>query len=124
MRDAGLAPASVTGEVLHDAYGSLAWRVEVPTRAGGELLVHVETVGFLAWPHAYGPPGARVRWSADPAHAATLPTAPAGSELAVVERADGTTQVLVRTPGRMVVSVEADPREVGLDATLDGGVAG
>jgi hypothetical protein len=109
---AGLAPTEVAGQVRRDAFGEASVRVAVQTRRAGEVLVHVETVPYLAWPHAYAPSDATFRWGLDPEQASGLPRAAQGAQLAVVERADGTTQLLVRTGPRVVVSVSADPEAV------------
>lgn len=105
---AGLPVAAVRATLTTDAYGSSAWRFALSTEGGGDVLVHLETVAFLAWPHAFAPRDARLRWSLDHRHAATLPSVPAGAQLVVVERWDDVTQVLVRSPGRVVASASAD----------------
>lgn len=108
VRRAGLRPTTAAGEAGTDHFGAQSWRLAVATEGGGEVLVHVETVAFLAWPHAYTPRDAGFRWSLNPEHAAGLPPVPLGAQLAVVDRTDGMTQVLWRTAGRVVVSVSAD----------------
>ncbi len=106
---AGLSPTEVTGEVRRDAFGAASARVVAETERAGRLLVHVESVSYLAWPTAYVPSDATLRWSLDPKQAQRLPSPAPGTELAVVERADGSTQLLVRTSPRVVVSVTTDP---------------
>lgn len=106
---AGLEPEAVSGEVRRDAFGAASVRVAVQTRRAGEVLVHIESVSYLAWPRAYAPSDAMLRWGLDPEQAPGLPRAAPGAQLAVVERADGTTQLLVRTGSRVLVSVSADP---------------
>lgn len=106
---AGLDAGDVVGEVRRDAFGAASVRVAVQTGRAGEVLVHVESVSYLAWPRAYAPSDATFSWGLDPAQASRLPRAAPGTQLAVVERADGVTQLLVRTGPRVVVSVSADP---------------
>lgn len=117
---AGLEPSAASGRNVRDVYGSQSGRVQLATPDGGEVLVHLETVAFLAWPFAYVPRDAELRWSLNPVHAVDLPTVPPGHQLAVVERADGITQVLVRTPGRVVASASADLLTTGGPLTDDG----
>lgn len=121
-RDAGLPVTTATGQNSRDAYGAHSWRVELGTEYGGEVLVHLETVAFLAWPSGYVPSDGVLRWSLYPAHAADLPAVPAGHQLAVVQRVDGAMQVLVRTPGRVVVSASTDVPTTGGFATDREGV--
>lgn len=121
-RRAGLDPTVVDGGLVTDAFGATSSRVALRTPAGADVLVHVESVAVLAWPHAYAPRDADWAWSSDPRHAGGLPPVPAGWQLAVVTRDDGVTQVLLRTPGRVVVSVSAElpllsRSDVGRDGT-------
>ncbi len=106
---AGLRPGEVTGEILRDAYGVVSVRAVVPTARAGDLLVHVESVSYVAWPHSYVPGDATLLWSQDPARSASLPPTPPLTELAAVERADGVTQLLLRARPPVVVSVSAGP---------------
>ncbi|WP_380164425.1 hypothetical protein [Jannaschia sp. R86511] len=124
-RRAGLRPTAGSGGVVTDAFGATTSRVALQTVAAGEVLVHVESVAVLAWPHAYAAPGADLLRSADPDQAAALPPVAPGHELAVVSREDGVTQVLLRTPSRVVVSVSArlTPDPSGPGDTDGGGVA-
>ncbi len=107
-RRAGLEPTVVDGGLVTDAFGATSYRVALRTRGGADVLVHVESVAVLAWPHAYAPRDADWAWSSDPRQSEALPPVPPGWELAVVTRDDGVTQVLLRTPGRVVVSVSAE----------------
>ncbi|MGJ7439569.1 hypothetical protein [Aquipuribacter sp. MA13-6] len=113
LRRAGLRPTAAVGGVVTDSFGAASSRVELQT-TGGEVLVHVESVAFLAWPHAYAPRDSDLVRGSDPDRGRALPTVPPGWELAVVTRSDGVTQVLLRTPGRVVVSVTADLTTLGL----------
>lgn len=131
-RRAGLPAEQVRGEVHRDAFGGHSARLSLRSQGAGEVLVHVETVPFLAWPHAYVPSDAGFAWSLDPQHAHHVPVPPAGGQLAVLDRADGSTQLLLRTAERVVVSVTADlgpvsgeERERGLEslAALAGSAA-
>jgi hypothetical protein len=105
-RQAGMEPGEATGEIVRGGYGDFTVRLEVMTR-DGPLVVHSETVAYLAWPSAFRTSDARFRWSLDPEHAAGLPAMPKNWQLVVLERDDGT-QVLLRTPERIVVSVSTD----------------
>lgn len=106
---AGLGPTDVGGEVRRDSFGASSVRVAAQTERAGEVLVHVESVSFLAWPRAYAPADATFLWALDPEQAPRLPRPTPGTQLAVVQRADGVTQLLVRTGPRVVLSVSADP---------------
>lgn len=108
-RTGGMDPSTVVGEVRRDQFGAASVRVVAQTERAGEVLVHVENVSFLAWPFAYAPADATFRWSLNPEQASGLPRAAPGTQLAVVERSDGATQLIVRTGERVVVSVSADP---------------
>lgn len=112
-RRAGLGVTTAEGRLVTDGFGATSSRVVLRTDDAAEVLVHVESVAFLAWPHAYAPRDARLVRSGDPDHARGLPVVPPGWELAVVSRSDGVTQVLLRTPGRVVVSVTAEMGELG-----------
>ena len=108
-RTGGMDPTTVVGEVRRDQFGAASVRVAAQTERAGEVLVHVENVSFLAWPFAYAPTDATFRWSQNPEQAGGLPRAAPGNQLAVVERGDGATQLILRTGERVVVSVTADP---------------
>jgi len=108
-RTGGMDPTAVAGEVRRDQFGAASVRVAAQSERAGEVLVHVENVPFLAWPFAYAPTDATFRWSLNPEQAGNLPRAAPGTQLAVVERSDGVTQLILRTDERVVVSVSADP---------------
>ena len=118
-RASGLEPTTAVGQVRRDQFGAASVRVAVQTDRAGEVLVHVENVSFLAWPFAYAPADATFRWSVNPEQAPALPPAAPGTQLAVVERSDGITQLVVRTGERVVVSVSADPGTAPGDPLTD-----
>ena len=81
----------------------------VPTERVGELLVHVESVSFVAWPRSYVPSDATLRWAQDPAQDDRLPHRHRSPSSPSSSGRTGSVQLLLRARPPVVVSVSAGP---------------
>lgn len=134
-RRAGLEPSGVAGRLELDEFGGQSIQLAVAATAGplGEdVSVSIGTVPVAAWPDVLDTADATVRSTADGSLGGLPAGSGAGGEVVAVERA-GRTHVLVRTPGRVVVSVTVplpatDDRVATMAglarAVASGGVAG